>query len=316
MPFKKKIFKFVTYNSHTSEKPRLYYMKRKVAIQGIKGGNHHIAALRFFDNDEIECVDCDTFRRLANEVNSNTDSLGIMAVENTIAGSILPNYQILRENNISIIGEYKLRVEHSLVAIKGTKIEDIKEINSHPMALLQCSEFLDSMPNVRRIEKENTAVSAKWIKDNNLTSHAAICPTIVAELYNMEVLKTGIETNKRNFTRFMALAHNDVAEEVLKEINSEKGSTIEEIVDKSSIVFTLPHSPGSLSKVLAILSFYDMNLSMIQSFPIIGQEWQYQFFVNLVFDDYARYKQSIEAIRPLTKEFEILGEYAESKTIE
>ena len=283
-------------------------MKRKVAIQGIGGCNHYIAAKLFFKNDEIETIDCDTFKELAEHVVKDPSKLGIMAIENTIAGSLLQNYKILKENKLVIVGEYKLRITHALVAMPEVEIRDIKEINTHPMAFMQCEEFLNTLPNVKLVEKEDTAGSARWIKENNLRDHAAICPAGAAELYGMNVLADGIETNKRNFTRFLILANRDVAGEVLRELSVEP-----ENVNKSSMVFTLPHTSGSLSKVLAVLSFYDMNLSMIQSMPIVGEEWRYQFYVNLLFTDYRRYRQAIDAILPLTKDFEILGEYMEGE---
>lgn len=280
------------------------YMKRKVAIQGIGGCNHHIAARRFFGADEIETIDCDTFRELALRVQKDPSILGIMAIENTIAGSILPNYQIIRESDLVIVGEYKLRIEHSLIAHPGVDIHQIDEINSHPMALMQCQDFLDTLPNVKLVEKDDTAGSVKWIKDNNLLNHAAIAPAGAAEIYGMNILAEGIETNKRNFTRFLLLAHKVVASEIIGEL-----SAGDPVINKSSMVFTLPHSSGSLSKVLTILSFYDMNLTMIQSLPIVGKEWEYQFYINLLFDDYKRYRSAIDAILPLCKEFKVLGEY-------
>ena len=283
-------------------------MKRKVAIQGIGGCNHYIAAKLFFKNDNIQTIDCDTFKELAGHVVKDPSVLGIMAIENTIAGSLLQNYKILKENKLVIVGEYKLRSTHALVAMPGVEVGDIKEINTHPMAFMQCEEFLNTLPNVKLVEKEDTAGSAKWIKENNLRDHAAICPAGAAELYGMNVLADGIETNKRNFTRFLILANKDVAPEILRELCVEQ-----EDINKSSMVFTLPHTSGSLSKVLAVLSFYDMNLSMIQSMPIVGEEWRYQFYVNLLFTDYKRYRQAIDAILPLTKDFEILGEYMEGE---
>lgn len=282
-------------------------MRRRVAIQGIGGCNHYIAAKAFFAGDEIESIDCDTFRELADRVKRDVGILGIMAIENTIAGSILQNYQIIRESDLVVVGEYKLRIEHSLVALPGVDIHQIKEVNSHPMALMQCTEFLDKLPNVKLVEKDDTAGSAKWIKENNLVDHAAICPSGAAELYGMNILASGIETNKRNFTRFLVLANRAVAKDVLADLSSGEGAL--GAINKSSMVFTLPHSSGSLSKVLTILSFYDMNLSMIQSLPIVGKEWEYQFYINLLFDDYQRYKLAIDAILPLCKEFKILGEY-------
>lgn len=284
-------------------------MNYKVAIQGIKGCNHHIAAKRFFNNNNINVIDCETFEKLtSNVVNSNT-TLGIMAIENTIAGSILPNYRLIRENNLVIVGEHKLRIKHALVALPGIELENIKEVNSHPMALMQCQNFLNALPNIKVVEADDTAASAKRIKDNNLSSNAAICPAGAAEIYGMNILADGIETNKRNFTRFLILANKDIAPLVLENLNSTSQN-----INKSSLVFTLHHLSGSLSKVLSVLSFYDMNLTMIQSLPIVGKEWEYQFYINLMFSSYKRYKQAIEAIRPLLNEFEILGEYKEGKT--
>lgn len=283
-------------------------MKRKVAIQGVGGCNHHIAAKLFFKGDQIVNIDCDTFKELADCVVKDPSVLGMMAIENTIAGSLLQNYQIIRDSKLVIVGEYKLRIKHALVAMPGVELKDIKEINTHPMAFMQCQDFLNTLPNVKLVEKEDTAGSAKWIKENNLRDHAAICPSGAAELYGMNILADGIETNKRNFTRFLILANKDVAKDVLNEICSSSSD-----INKSSLVFTLPHTSGSLSKVLTILSFYDMNLSMIQSLPIVGEEWRYRFYINLGFVEYTRYKQAIDAIIPLTNEFGILGEYVEGE---
>lgn len=287
---------------------KTHVMKRKVAIQGIGGCNHYIAAKNFFKGDELVTIDCDTFKELAEKVSKDPSILGIMAIENTIAGGLLQNYRLLTEYNLTIVGEYKLRIKHALVALPGVQVGEIREINTHPMAFMQCEEFLGAMPNVKLVEKEDTAGSARWIMENNLMDHAAICPAGVAELYGMNVLADGIETSKRNFTRFLVLANKDVAKDILGELSVE-----EDNVNKSSLVFTLPHTSGSLSKVLAVLSFYDMNLSMIQSMPIVGQEWQYQFYVNLLFADYKRYRQAIDAILPLTKDLKVLGEYVEGE---
>ena len=168
---------------------------------------------------------------------------------------------------------------------------------------MQCAEFLDTIPYAKVVEKEDTAGSAQWIAENQLQGHAAICGKYAAQIYGMEVLAEGIETNKRNFTRFLAIADRWTADEVQKD----------SVKNKSSLVFAVPHSPGSLSKVLSVLSFYEMNLSKIQSLPIIGREWEYLFYINLTFTDYTRYRQALDAIHPLTKDLKILGEYAEGK---
>lgn len=278
-------------------------MKKKVAIQGIAGSYHDIAARNYFEEDEIEIAGCNSFREVVTVMKKDPALLGLMAIENTIAGSLLQNHELIRESGLRVIGEYKLRISHSLVALPGTSIHDITEVNSHPIALMQCTDFLDTLPNIKLVEKEDTAMSARWISENKLEGHAAICGKLAAEIYGMDILAEGIETNKRNFTRFLALANRWTAEDMLNV----------EDVNKSSLVFALPHTSGSLSKVLSILSFYDMNLSKIQSLPIVGREWEYMFYIDLTFTDYNRYKQSLDAIRPLTKDFNILGEYAEGQ---
>lgn len=278
-------------------------MKKKVAIQGIAGSYHDIAAHNFFEGETVETIPCSTFRDVISTIKRDPSILGLMAIENTIAGSLLQNHELIRESGLSIIGEYKLRISHSLVALPGTSIDDIKEINSHPIALMQCTEFLDTLPNAKIVEKEDTASSARWIAEKGLKGHAAICGKLAAQIYHMEVLAEGIETNKRNFTRFLAIADRWTADEILHDTDK----------NKASLVFALPHTAGSLSKILSVLSFYDMNLTKIQSLPIIGREWEYLFYINLTFTDFLRYKQALDAIRPLTKDLKILGEYAEGK---
>ena len=237
-------------------------MKKKVAIQGIAGSYHDIAARSFYEGEDIEIVGCNTFRDVISAIKKDPSLLGLMAIENTIAGSLLQNHELIRESGLRVIGEYKLRISHSLVALPGTSIHDVTEVNSHPIALMQCTDFLDTLPNAKVVEKEDTAMSARWIAENNLEGHAAICGKLAAQIYKMEILAEGIETNKRNFTRFLAIADRWTAEDLLEKSD----------INKSSLVFALPHTSGSLSKVLSILSFYDMNLSKIQSLPIIGRE--------------------------------------------
>ena len=278
-------------------------MKKKVAIQGIAGSYHDIAAHNYFEGEEVETLPCDTFRDVINTIKKDPSILGLMAIENTIAGSLLQNHELIRESGFSIIGEYKLRISHSLVALPGTSIHDINEVNSHPSALMHCTTVFDTLPNAKVVEMEDTAGSARWIAEKQLEGHAAICGKLAAEIYHMEVLAEGIETNKRNFTRFLAIADRWTADEIMRNVDK----------NKASLVFALPHTSGSLSKVLSVLSFYDMNLTKIQSLPIIGREWEYLFYINLTFTDYLRYRQALDAIRPLTKDFQILGEYAEGR---
>ncbi|MCF2602251.1 prephenate dehydratase [Parabacteroides distasonis] len=278
-------------------------MKKKVAIQGIAGCYHDIAARNYYEGEEIEIIPCNTFPDVISTIKKDPSVVGLMAIENTIAGSLLQNHELIRESGLKVTGEYKLRISHSLVALPGTSIHDITEVNSHPIALMQCTEFLNTLPNAKVVEKEDTAMSARWIAENHIEGHAAICGKLAAEIYGMEVLAEGIETNKRNFTRFLSIADRWVADEIMRDVDK----------NKSSLVFAVPHTSGSLSKVLAVLSFYDMNLTKIQSLPIIGREWEYLFYVDLTFTDYARYQKALDAIQPLTKDLKILGEYAEGK---
>ena len=278
-------------------------MKKKVAIQGIAGCYHDIAARNYYEGEEIEIIPCNTFPDVISAIKKDPSVVGLMAIENTIAGSLLQNHELIRESGLRVTGEYKLRISHSLVALPGTSIHDITEVNSHPIALMQCTEFLNTLPNAKVVEKEDTAMSARWIAENHIEGHAAICGKLAAEIYGMEVLAEGIETNKRNFTRFLSIADRWVADEIMRDVDK----------NKSSLVFAVPHTSGSLSKVLAVLSFYDMNLTKIQSLPIIGREWEYLFYVDLTFTDYARYQKALDAIQPLTKDLKILGEYAEGK---
>ena len=276
----------------------------KVAIQGVEGAFHEIAAREYFKlEDKVEILPCNTFREVISAVKKDPALVGIMAIENTIAGSLLQNHELIRESDLTVIGEKKIHISHCLASLQEDSIHDISEINSHPIALMQCGDFLESLPNIKIVEKEDTALSAKMIAEKDLKGHAAICSKYAAELYGMKILAQGIETNKRNFTRFLLLANRWVAEDLLRDITP----------NKSSIVFTLPHTEGSLSKVLTILSFYDVNLTKIQSLPIIGCEWEYLFYIDVSFNNYMRYKQAVDAAIPLTKDFKILGEYTEEK---
>ncbi len=276
---------------------------KRIAIQGIQGSFHDIAAHYFFEGEDIELICCSTFEEVFDTVKRDSTVLGMAAIENTIAGSLLHNYELLRESGLSIIGEHKLRISHSLLCLPEDRAEDITEIDSHPVALMQCREFLSKRPHVKVVEAEDTAGAAEFISRNNMRGHAAICSKFAAPLYGMKVLEEGIETNKHNFTRFLVFCQPQRVN-LLRDFSK---------VNKASLVFSVSHDEGSLSKVLTILSFYKQNLTKIQSLPIIGQEWQYMFYVDVAFDDYTRYSQSIDAITPLTTELKILGEYQDGK---
>ena len=276
---------------------------KRIAIQGELGCFHDAAARSFFNDDEVETIPCDTFISMFDLLKTDASMLGIVAIENTIAGSLLQNHELLRQSNHIIVGEYKMHISHVLAALPGQTIEELTEVNSHPMALMQCEQYLLRHSNLKMVEKNDTAGSAKEISEKHLMGHAAVCGKYAAELYGLNILEEGIQTNKRNFTRFLVIADPVEAPAIL-------GNKVK---NKASLVFTLPHTHGSLSKILTIFSFYDINLSKIQSLPIIGREWEYRFYINLTFDDYTRYRQSIDAVRPLINDFKILGEYAEFK---
>jgi len=278
---------------------------RKIAIQGTLGSYHDIAAHKYFEGEDIELICCATFEEVFASIKKDSRTIGMLAIENTIAGSLLQNNELLRQSGAQIIGEYKLRISHCFVCLPNEDWDDLTEVNSHPIALMQCREFLSQHPRLKVVEAEDTALSAETIKLENLKGHAAICSKAAAELYGMKILQQGIETNKHNFTRFLIVADPWQVDELNRD---------NRIVNKSSMVFTLPHTEGSLSQVLSILSFYRINLTKIQSLPIIGREWEYQFYIDIVFDNMLKYKQAIAAITPLTKELKILGEYADGKS--
>jgi len=279
-------------------------MKKTVAIQGIEGSYHETAARRYFEEnfkEEIDILPCKRFKDVISAVKRDPNIIGIMAIENTIAGSLLQNYELIRESELVVIGEQKLHVSHSLAALPEDSLETIFEVISHPIALMQCSDYLNALTRVKIVEGEDTALSAKMIAENGLKGHAAVCSRYAAEMYGLSVLEESIETNKRNFTRFLLLTNRWLAEELVNESE----------INKTSIVFTVAHTEGSLSKVLTVLSFYDINLTKIQSLPILGREWEYLFYVDFTFKSLLKYKQGLDAIRPLTREFRILGEYKE-----
>lgn len=271
---------------------------KKIAIQGVKGCFHEQAARLFYEEhghivpDIVECL---TFDELYKSMDSGIADAAIMAIENTVSGGLLPNFELLRKYDRKIKGEIFLRIQQNLMAMPGQKIEDIKEVRTHYMAINQTREFFKDYPWIRLVESEDTAKSAADLAANGLMGVGAVASALAADLYGLEVLAESIETYKQNFTRF--LIFDDALEVDMAKVN------------KSSMCFTLPHTPGSLAHVLTILSFYGMNLTRIQSLPIPGQEWQYFFYVDIKFDDYVRYEQALAAVRPLMEDLTILGEY-------
>lgn len=276
---------------------------KRVAIQGVAGANHEIAAREFFKDSQVEVVPCDTFEELFAKVREDRSLYGIVAIENTIAGSLQGNYTLLKDSGLEVIGEYKLRIKHNLMALPGVKMEEITEVHTHPMALLQCEQFFRGYPNIRLVESVDTALSAKEVAEKKLRNVAAVAPAIAAQLYGLEIIKPSIETNKKNFTRFLVVSDRGRTE--VDDLRAQNR------INRSSIVFSLPQAKevGSLSKVLTILAFYGLNLSKIQSNPVVGHEWEYVFYVDLSFSNYTRYIQALDAVRPLCGKLIVLGEY-------
>jgi prephenate dehydratase len=274
---------------------------KTIAIQGGYGAFHEIAANKYFGDGTVEIVPRNTFKDLFKALKDRKVDYGITAIENSLAGSILPNYTLLLESNMKIIGEVYLRIKQNLVALPGQQMKDIKEVHSHPMAILQCQAFFDDYPNIKLIDSIDTALSAKKISDEKLEGIGAIASDLAAKNYNLNVIARSIETNKNNYTRFLIL--------------EDKNGTDyrDESVTKSSLSFALANKIGSLSKILSIFSYYDINLTKIQSMPIIGRDWEYQFYIDLEFDDYHMYRQSLEAVKPFTSNLWILGEYCKGK---
>lgn len=274
-----------------------------VAIQGGLGAFHEIAARKFFNGTSIELVTCETFEDLFSQLSDGNVHCGVVAIENSVAGSILLNYNLLRRSNLQIAAEVYLRIVQNIVALPGQQIDDLREIHSHPIAIQQCSVFLDHLRQrgVKVVETNDTALSAKYIAENSLAGFGAIASSLAAEMYGLEVLAEGVEADKANFTRFLLVTANEHVLSLERIAN--------QVVDKASLCFSLPHQSGSLSQVLSVLAFYSMNLTKIQSLPIVGKAWQYSFLIDLVFTDFQRYRMALDAIRPLTEQLEILGEY-------
>ena len=274
---------------------------KKVAIQGVKGCFHEQAARLFYEQSEgvvPDICECSTFDGLYSSVEAGDADAAVMAIENTVSGGLLPNFELLRKYDRKIKGEVFLRIQQNLMALPGQTIEDIKEVRTHYMAINQTREFFKNYPWIRLVESEDTAKSAAEVAAEGLMGVGAVASTLAAELYGLEILADSIETYKQNFTRFLVLDDS---------IQVDKSK-----VNKSSMCFTLSHTPGSLAHVLTILSFYGMNLTRIQSLPIPGQEWQYFFYVDIKFQDYLRYEQALAAVRPLMEDLNILGEYVAS----
>jgi len=270
-------------------------MKKIIAIQGAEGSNHHKVARDFY-GDTIELKECFSFDALVDSLLDKTSDQGIMAIENTIAGSIIPNYALIDANNLHICGEEYLNIHHHLMALPGQKIEDIKEVCSHPMALLQCKELFKKHPQIKLVEDVDTAEVAKRISKDKLLGVAAIAPKLAAEIFGLEVLEDEIQTMKDNSTRFVI-------------VQTEKPNNGIDQINKASLKFQLDHKRGSLAAILNVSSDCKMNLTKIQSLPVIESPWKYSFFVDVTFDDYKEYKKAIAIIKIMASAFKVLGAY-------
>lgn len=267
----------------------------KIAIQGIETSFHEVAAKKFF-GENITSDECMTFTDLCESLEKGRSDYAVMAIENAIAGSLLQNYGLLQDYHFYIIGEVYLRIEMNLMALPGTQLGDLVVVQSHPIAIRQCTQYLLQLPNAKLVEKEDTALCAKEIAEQKLVGYAAIANKAAAPRFGLEILASGIETNKNNFTRFVVLSKT--------KIESEKNN-------KATLFFNLPHDPGSLAKVLNILAEYDINLTKIQSVPIVGRPYKYNFHLDITWKDYSKYQNAKEAMLPFVLNLSILGEYVQ-----
>ena len=274
-------------------------MMNKVTIQGYAGSFHQEAARKFLGK-HIEVIPCDNFRDVVKIGANKKESDGaVMAIENSIAGSILPNYNLLKKSNLQIIGEVYLQIKQNLMVNPGVKLEDIKEVHSHTMALQQCYAFLDQH-KWKLVESEDTALSARHIHQHKSKHIAAIASKLAAEIYELEIIAPSIQTMKNNYTRFLILQREDMAQGV-------------ENANKASVYFVTDHSKGSLVKVLAKIANEGINLSKLQSFPIPGSDFQYSFHADMEFDSVKQFDKVSEAIKRVTQEYKIYGVYKSGK---
>ncbi|WP_299366394.1 prephenate dehydratase [Winogradskyella sp.] len=274
-------------------------MTKPIAIQGIKGSFHHEVAKQYF-NVKTEVVECMSFDSAVDSlINGDTDNI-VMALENSIAGSIIPNYALIDNYNLNIVGEYYLEIQHNLLALQGETIASIKEVHSHPMALLQCKVFLKDYPHIKLVEAKDTADVAKQISEGNVKGIAAIASKNAASLYGLNILAENIQTIKHNETRFV----------IVKRQNhhlKRKG------LNKASLKFELDHKRGSLATILNVMSDCKLNLTKIQSLPKIETPWKYAFFVDVTFEDYKDYEKANSIMKLMAENFKVLGEYKNAR---
>jgi prephenate dehydratase len=271
----------------------------EVYIQGYEGSFHQTAAIKFFGNDAA-ILSCATFNEVVKKTSLKKESIkGVMAIENSIAGSILPNYSLLQKSNLTIIGEVYLEIDQNLMVNKEVALEDIREVHSHPMALQQCLDFLDKH-NWKLIETEDTALSARHVQQHKSKHIAAIASKLAAKLFDLKIIAPHIHTMKNNYTRFLVLQHSDLAMPVTS-------------ANKASVNFHTDHSKGSLARVLTKIAEHDVNLSKLQSFPLAGSNFKYSFHADLEFETLCHFEKVVEAIKPISQNLKIYGVYKNGK---
>jgi prephenate dehydratase len=276
-------------------------MTAKIAIQGIKGSFHHQVVKEYF-SESVDIDECLSFEELVDSLLSGKTDQAVMAIENSIAGPIIPNYALIDKNNLHIIGEHYLSIHQNLMALKGQKIEDIKEVHSHPMALLQCMDFLKQYPNIKLVEDKDTAETARRIQEKQLVGIAAIGSKVASEMYDLEIIAPEIQTIKNNMTRFV----------IIKKQNS---FLPENEINRASVKFELDHKRGSLAAVLNVMSDCKLNLTKIQSLPKIETPWKYSFFVDVTFERYEDYAKAKALLNIMAEYFKVLGEYRNTKPL-
>lgn len=275
-----------------------FFMKKNIGIQGIKGSFHHIVANNYFE-ENINLIEYLSFEELILNLFNDKIDYAIMAIENSTAGSIIPNYALIDEYGVNIVGEYYLQITHNLIALKGQSIEDIKEVQSHPMALLQCRDFFKNNADIVLIEDKDTAQVAKKISENKIKGLGAIASDLASKIYELDIINDNIQTIKKNQTRFVIL--------------QKKCPTKNLNFNKASVKFELDHKRGSLAAILNVLSDCKLNLTKIQSMPMIQTPWRYSFFVDVTFDKLEDYFKAKSIIEIMAKDFKVLGEYKNSK---
>ncbi len=270
-----------------------------IAIQGIKGSNHHQVAIDNYGED-VQLLECLSFDALVQAIVDGKADKGIMAIENSIAGSIIPNYNLIYHNNLYVVGEQYLNIHHNLMALKGQTIADISEVRSHPMALLQCKKFFQNHPHIKLVEDVDTAEPARRIQEEKLKHVAAIAPQVSSEMYGLNIVADDIQTMKYNSTRFIIVKNKN------KEIPKE-------MINKASIRFLTDHKRGSLAAILNVMSDCNLNLTKIQSLPVVETPWKYAFFVDITFNGFEKFEKAKALLSIMSEDFKVLGEYKNAR---